>query len=293
MEMPEMDYEIRKSLYNKVDHIEPSSEIFTQILAGIENSKRRKIIKLDRKHYIAAFLCAVLIFSGTFMLSDNTRAFAKETLAAIQTIFIIDKNNNVVEKPTTYSFLQPAYNKNTQSSDSDLSKQMGVKVSFPARIYEDFKLQSKAEAVGFTKNIDYETFINLQSTTLQAFDNDQVFKNIEKYQPFRSVGATYSDDQGAKIGAVVYNEKIPIPDENINITGSVQTKVGNQNAKWISISYPVYPNNDITQKPTKVTSTSFLFWSIGDTTYQIWPMDNKLSMAETMKFAESFMAAQK
>lgn len=293
-EMSEIDYGIKRSLCYKVDQIEPSEENFTQILAGIENFQGWKTFNLGYKHYIAAFLCAVLIISGTFMLSDNTRAFAKETLVAIKTIFIMDKNHNVVEKPTTYSFLQPAYNKNTQLSDSDLSKQMGVKVSFPARFYEEFKLQRKAEAVGFTKNIDYETFRNLQNTAIQAFDNNEVFKSLEKYQPYRSVGAIYSNDQGAKMAAVVYNKKISISVENINITESVQTKVGNENAEWVSLSYPVYPEDDLTQKPTKVESTSFLFWSIGDTTYQIWPMDNKsLSMAETVKSAELFMAAQK
>ena len=294
MEMSELEYGIKKSLCHKVDKIEPSEENFAQILVGIGNSPGRKTFKIGNERYLAAFLCALLIISATFMLSDNTRAFAKETLSAIKTVFMIDKNNNVIEKPTTYSFLQPALNKNTQSSDSDLSKQMGVKISFPQEFYGDFKLEQKAEAVGFTRNIDYETFTNLQATALQAFDSNDVFKSLDKYQPYRSVGAIYSNKQGARISAVVYNRKIPITVENMNITDRVPTKVGNQDVEWISLSYPVYPDNDITKKPTTVASTSFLFWSIGETTYQIWPMDNKsLSMAETVKFAESYMAAQK
>lgn len=292
-EMSNLDYKIKRSLNDKVELLEPSEETFRHILNGIEDYRGRKTLNLGFKQYITAIMCAVVIISGAFMFSDNTRAFAMDTLAAIKTIFIIDENHNVIEKPTTYSFLQPAFNKNTQSSDSDLSKQMGINISFPEGFYKDFTLQWKAEAVGFTKNMDYETFRSLQNTAVQAFDNNEIFKGLEKYQPYRSVGAVYSNEQGDQIGAVIYNKKVSYHIENINITDTVQTKVGNQNAEWVSLKYPVYPQNDLTQKPINVLSTSMLFWSTGSNTYQIWPMNNKsLSMAETVKFAESFLATQ-
>lgn len=288
----EMDYRIKRSLCDKVDQTEPSEENFSHILNEIKNSRRGYVmINFSFKQYIAAIMCAFVILSGVFMFSDTTRALAMNTLAAVKTIFVMDKNQNVVEKPSTYSFLQPAFNKNTKSSDTELSKQMGIKVSFPERLIGGFTLQRKAEAVGFTKNMDYETDRSLQNIAVQAFDNNDIFKSLEKYQPFRSVGATYVNQQGDQIGAVIYNKKISPHVDNINIIETVQTKVANQNAEWLILKFPLYPGNDITQKPSSIVSTKMLFWTVGDITYQIWPMNNNaISMSDTVRFAESFIA---
>lgn len=291
----EIDGRIKMALLCKTNEILPSEETFTQILAGLEKSQARRIFNISHKRYIIAFMCATfMIFGTTLMLSVDARASAMEIINTVKSVFILDNNNKVVEKPAAEAFIKPAVSLTTHLSDAELSEKMGVKVSFPRTLYGEFNLQERAEAIGFTKSLDYETFGKLESDAVQAINNKEILKNLEKYQPWRSVGGIYKNAKGVMVYTAIFNKELTIPTENINITETIPTKIGEINAKWVSLSQPDYPGNDMTQKPVGEESAHLLIWSTNNTTYEILlKSDNTLSMAETVKIAESFLIAQK
>lgn len=291
----EIDNSIKQALLFKANAIELSAETFPKILAGIKKSQTQGRLQLGFKNYIAVVACLVIIiFGGSLALSVNARASAMEIIETIKTVFILDKNNNIVEKPTDYAFLQPAYSNTSLLSDSDISKKMGMQVFFPKTIAPDFNLTFKGEAVGFRKILNYETYRSLESDTIRAIDDEQVFKSLAKYQPYRSVGASYKNSKGDLVYVAIYNKKISIPRENFNIKETIQTKVGTTNAEWFHLSYPDYPNDDLTQKPVGEASVHLLLWSTNNTTYEILlKSDNTFSMEKVVKIAETFMNAPK
>ena len=289
----EIDGRIKMALLCRSNEILPSEETFTKILAGLEKPQTRRTFEMSHKRYIIAFMFGIFMVVGSsLMVSVDARASAMEIVNTVRSVFILDNNNKVIEIPANEAFIKPAVSLTTKLSDAELSEKMGVKVSLPTTLNGEFKLQERAEAIGFTNSLDYETYQTLD--VVHAINDKGILKNLEKYQPWRSVGGIYKNEKGVMIYTAIFNKELTIPTQTINIIETTPTKIGEINAKWVSVKQLVYPGNDMTKKPVGMESFHLLMWSSNNTTYEILvKSDNPLSMAEIVKIAEPFSIAQK
>lgn len=212
---------------------------------------------------------------------------------SVRTVFVLDKNEQVVEKSSDQVFITPAVTLNTELSDTALSKKMGIHVRFPQILNGNYKLQRKAEAVGFSLPLGYETFNDLQLKAEEAINNQEAFNSLKEYKPYRSVGGVYKNEAGLSFGLVIQDKSIPLSTENIKFTTTTAAHINDLDATWKGLSYPNYPDNDMTQKPDGIITTHILMWSKDNATYIILPLGNSnLSMQAVVSQAEAFMNAQ-
>jgi len=291
----EFDNRIKRELINKVDEVQFSQGIFFRVLAGVEQKRSYNYYFLGMKKYTLAAICVLFLIIGTtFTFSPDVRAVASGVVQSVRTVFVLNKDDQVVERPANQVFVTPACSLNTQLSDAELSKKIGLHFSFPPTINGDFNMQRKAEAVCFASPIDYETFINLQNKTEEAINNQDAFNSLKQYKPYHSVGAVYQNPSGLTVGLVIHESSVPLSTENMKITETMQTQVNYIDAKWIGLSYPDNSQQDLTQKPQGMISTHLLMWSANNATYEIIPINNThLSMEQTLSLAEAFMNLQK
>jgi hypothetical protein len=276
----------------------PEELLFNRILVGIAGAKtRNRKARYFKRLAVAAALAVLLCAGSVLIFSADARIVAAGAIQAIETVFTTNKSGQIVQKPANTAFYEPANVITTHQSDAELSKKMGVQVCFPktlaADIAVDFVLQYKADGVGLTKPIDYQSYQNIFSQITAAITDQHAFNSLWQYRPFRTVGGMYEDQQGRKAGFCVYNKLIPlyIP-EGVSVTDTVQTKVASYNAQWFGVSYLNYPNDDLTRKPTGMKTVHVLLWSSGNTTYEVLAVSPNLSMKEVVGLAEAFMKAQ-
>ena len=230
----------------------------------------------------------------TFAASDNARAVAVEVINNIKTVFIIDKDNNVIERPANEVLINPCISKTTDLSDEQLSEKMGIEICVPETFNGDFNLQNKAEVVAFNKTLSYETFDTIKDVTEKAINEENAFNSLHEYLPYRSVACTYKDSKGNIFNIAIMDTVIRVFSKNDDISEVAQTKVGNIKAQWIVKSFTDYNGKDMTQKPLGKKTAYALFWSTKCSTYSIVSIDDKpISMAEIVKIAEAFMKTQK
>lgn len=278
----------------KVDEINFSEGIFPEVLAGIEQQPSNHFLAYGIKKYVLVTICALFLFVGaTFTFSADARNAASGVVESVRTVFVLDKNEQVVEKSSDQVFITPAVTLNTELSDTALSKRIGIHVRFPQILNGNYKLQRKAEAVGFSLPLGYETFNDLQLKAEEAINNQEAFNSLKEYKPYRSVGGVYKNEAGLSFGLVIQDKSIPLSTENIKFTTTTAAHINDLDATWKGLSYPNYPDNDMTQKPDGIITTHILMWSKDNATYIILPLGNSnLSMQAVVSQAEAFMNAQ-
>ena len=293
----EKTYSFDKKIKNellKVDEINFSEGIFPQVLAGIKQQPSNHFLAYGIKKYVLVTICALFLLVGaTFTFSADARNAASGVVESVRTVFVLDKNEQVVEKSSDQVFITPAVTLNTELSDTALSKRIGIHVRFPQILNGNYKLQRKAEAVGFSLPLGYETFNDLQLKAEEAINNQEAFNSLKEYKPYRSVGGVYKNEAGLSFGLVIQDKSIPLSTENIKFTTTTTTHINDLDATWKGLSYPNYPDNDMTQKPDGIITTHILMWSKDNATYIILPLGNSnLSMQAVVSQAEAFMNAQ-
>ncbi|EPR09973.1 hypothetical protein [Ruminiclostridium papyrosolvens] len=285
---------IKRNISDKANEITVSEKNMQDILLEVRKRKKEKNLYTGFRKYAVAAVIALVFMVVTFAASDNARAIAVEVINNIKTVFIMDKDNNVIERPANEVLINPCLSKTTDLSDKELSEKMGIKICIPEIFYGDLKLQNKAEIVAFNKTLSYETFDTIKDVAEKAISEENAFNSLHEYLPYRSVGCTYRDGKGYIFNIAIMDTVIRVFSKNDDISEVAQTKVGNINAQWIVKSFTDYNGKDMTQKPLGKRTAYALFWSTNGSTYSIVSIDDKpISMNETVKIADAFMKTQK
>ncbi len=289
-----IDNIIKRNITDTANEITVSENKIQDILLEVRKRKKEKNLYTGFRKYAAAAVVALVFMIVTFAASDNARAVAVEVINNIKTVFIMDKDNNVIKRPANEVLINPCLTKTTDLSDKELSEKMGIEICIPEIFYGDLKLQNKTEIVAFNKTLTYETFDTIKDVAEKAISEENAFKNLREYMPYRSVGCTYVNGKGKIFNIAIMDTVIRVISKNDDISEVAQTKVGKINAQWIVKSFTEYNGKDMTQKPLGKKTAYALFWSVNGSTYSIVSIDDKsISMDETVKIAEAFMKTQK
>ncbi len=285
---------IKKNINETANEIEVSENSIQEILLEVNKRKKEKNLYTGFRKYAAFAVIAFVLIVVTFAASDNVRAIAVGFISNIKTVFIMDKDNNIIERPANEVLINPSISKSTSLNDKELSEKLGIKIRIPEKFHEDLYLQKKAEVVAFNKTLSYETFDTLKDVVENAINDENAFKSLHEYLPYRSVSCTYRNSKGNIFNIAVMDTSFKVISNNHNISKVVQTKVGNINAQWIVESFTDYKGKDMTSKPVGKRTANALFWTTKGSTYTIVTLDDKpMSMNETVKIAEAFMKTQK
>ncbi len=285
---------IKKNINDTANEIEVSENSIQKILLEVNKRKKEKNLYTGFRKYAAVAVIAFVLIVVTFAASDNARAIAVEFISNIKTVFIMDKDNNIIERPANEVLINPSISKATFLNDKELSEKLGIKIRIPEKFYKDLDLQKKAEVVAFNKTLSYETFDTLKDVVENAINDENAFKSLHEYLPYRSVSCTYRNSKGNIFNIAVMDTSFKVISNNHSISKVVQTKVGNINAQWIVESFTDYKGKDMTNKPVGKRTANALFWTTKGSTYTIVTLDDKpMSMNETAKIAEAFMKTQK
>lgn len=285
---------IKKNINDTANEIEVSENSIQKILLEVNKRKKEKNLYTGFRKYAAVAVIAFVLIVVTFAASDNARAIAVGFISNIKTVFIMDKDNNIIERPANEVLINPSISKSTSLNDKELSEKLGIKIRIPEKFYEDLNLQKKAEVVAFNKTLSYETFDTLKDVVENAINDENAFKSLHEYLPYRSVSCTYRNSKGNIFNIAVMDTSFKVISNNHSISKVVQTKVGNINAQWIVESFTDYKGKDMTNKPVGKRTANALFWTTKGSTYTIVTLDDKpMSMNETAKIAEAFMKTQK
>jgi hypothetical protein len=287
----EFDSIVKIELTYKANEIKASENSLRDIFLKIEKRQERGKIHINFRKLAAVACIAFTLFTATFVVSADARVLAANLIDNIKMVFVIDKNNNVVERPASEVFINPGITQMTTLNDEELSQKMGIKIRIPQTFYGEFNLQNKFDIVAFNKTLSYETFDKIKEIADKAINDKDAFQSLKEYKPYRSVGCTFKDSKGASVNICILDTIIHISTRNDDVSEIVKTKVGQINAEWIGISYTDYNRGDMTQKPVGKKSVHTLFWSTNNSTYMILPSQS-LSMDETIKIAEAFMKTQ-
>lgn len=292
---------IRLELKQVGNSLKPSNELYSDIMADMKDKKRgsigmlrNKFAYMGAKRFATALICLVLALGGiSYSLSGEFRAFAAETVDKIKTIFILDTSHNVVEKDMKQVPIQTIVSKQTTISDAELSNKVGFKVVFPDTLHSAFRMIAKSETLCLNK-IDYDIAQGIQNDALEAIDNMDKFKSLEKYDPVRGVSALYVNAAGGGIvvnivpDTIGYEKRVTASDSNTKIQDISGTKV-----YWQDLPVPVYPTvekdgqkqADWTQKPIKIETAHQLVWFSDDLFFSIIIGVNQDYSAQEMESA--------
>lgn len=285
---------IKKNINETANEIEVSENSIQEILLEVNKRKKEKNLYTGFRKYAAVAVIAFVLIVVTFAASDNVRAIAVGFISNIKTVFIMDKDNNIIERPANEVLINPSISKSTSLNDKELSEKLGIKIRIPEKFHEDLYLQKKAEVVAFNKTLSYETFDTLKDVVENAINDENAFKSLHEYLPYRSVSCTYRNSKRNIFNIAVMDTSFKVISNNHSISKVVQTKVGNINAQWIVESFTDYKGKDMTSKPVGKRTANALFWTTKGSTYTIVTLDDKpMSMNETVEIAEAFMKTQK
>lgn len=285
---------IKKNINDTANEIEVSENSIQEILLEVNKRKKEKNLYTGFRKYAAVAVIAFILIVVTFAASDNVRAIAVGFISNIKTVFIMDKDNNIIERPANEVLINPSISKSTSLNDKELSEKLGIKIRIPEKFHKDLYLQKKAEVVAFNKTLSYETFDTLKDVVENAINDENAFKSLHEYLPYRSVSCTYRNSKGNIFNIAVMDTSFKVISNNHSISKVVQTKVGNINAQWIVESFTDYKGKDMTSKPVGKRTANALFWTTKGSTYTIVTLDDKpMSMNETVEIAEAFMKTQK
>ncbi len=308
----DIDKVIQDSLTMGLNSCELKDEVFTKIkdnLSNPENKDRYGTFKIrfNRTNSLksaVSFMCGLIIFCIlSLVIFPEARVFASNTINTIKTIFIVN-GTNVVEVGQDEPVLNDGYNSgmSLNLSDSEISEKVGYNVVIPSTLSDDFNLFSKQIVLHLGTRISYETNERIRAICAKATLDDNEFENLKEYNPTRSLFGFYSNPEGEIYLTVSksvdkyngYVESLKKSEQNYK-----EIKIGDLDGFWLETKKAVYPNGDMTQKPSEIINTYNVYWVSKDLLYSMGTdvdmNTNRLSLSPEMgiRIAESFMASQK
>jgi hypothetical protein len=303
-----LDNSIKQELIIKAGEAKPSAEMLPRIInrieayeGGKENMLKDRMPNIMIKKLAIVSLCAVLLISGVmFTFSEDVRAAAMD---AIRTIFVLDKTEDgyaMVEKTDQDELFTLMASGVSTLSDEELAKKVGFQVSIPKELYGGYKLVEKREVVTTGKTVSYEASKQLGGEIQRAVKDDATFNSLSEYKPYRSVDGIYKNESEATITIDVLPTIGTGEPEGTEVT--LKTNAGNIKGLWVESAWPeygktgqlgLYSTTDVYTKPEGIVKVHSLRWELNGVRYYLNNQrDEKLTMEEAVKIAESFIAQQ-
>ena len=286
----DLDDKLVSNLKYRASLIVSDKDILPEILAAAEKRKHKNNGHFGINKYAAVILAAFITLGGVIAVFPSTGARAVD---AVKTVFVMDKNSNIIEKKDYEAYLNPSVGKRTSLSDEELSKKIGVAFNFPQNL-ADYKLDSKCDFIGLKKQVDYATYDKLSMVMSNAISDEEAFKSLEKYDPSRNVGAYYKNSAGNTACMSISNYIEQLPDEILDLTEKAQQiSINGQNVSWIALDFPNYDGANMTKKPDGRIKEHILYWNANNATYVVEPLQGEqLNYEDAIKIAQDFIAAQ-
>lgn len=123
MAMPEFDNRIKRALVCKANEIQPSDEIFSKILAGLEKKQAHCPLTKSSKYGLIALICAVSLLAGSLLIIPlDLKTSALELINGAKTVFTFDQNSQVTEKKGDGAFNHPTKDNTRFGNDGSSRK---------------------------------------------------------------------------------------------------------------------------------------------------------------------------
>ncbi len=305
--MNEFDLLIKNSINDQIcpDNIDVDKS-YSDLEAKLLNSEGSKI-KTYRFNYInfkktvAISMCSLLCVCTVLISTSATiRAVALNALDTVKMIFVQDDNTGeIVQKPASEVYLNYNIGANTNLDDSEISKKVGYKISYPKQVGD--AILSYKSLVVRCKNVPYNLDTKTYQMMLKAVENNDVLSKLSEYKPVRFTLGTYVKDNSSVAIATSPAKNLKFdPDKNTTVE---EVNIGDIKGMWIKSTEPLYPlkrdihdmtSYDLTSKPTLEKSFK-LSWELNGINYEFFthPTEEPLSKEKSIEFAKDFMATQK
>ncbi len=297
---------IKKDLIEKASEVKLPDEMISKMMNRIENKGGNHNMLKDRIHntmmkkWVVVSICGILATTAMmYTFSEKAWALALDAVGTIKTIFVLEKSGKeykIVEKSATDPLISPTYVRTSKLSDEEISKKLGFTVTFPEKLYGEYKHRDKGEGVGIQSQISEEMMRQLESVMIDAIDDDTAFNGLSEYKPYRFAFANYIDNKNHHICISIHDAEASVPIENYSTV--VKTKIGNKDAIWTEMIFPDYEHimengvgrSNLFQKPESIVKMNYLIWESNGVRYTINDVKGQeLLMKEAVKIAESFM----
>lgn len=308
----DIDSVIKDSLTMRLDSFELREEVFTRVQANLSNPKKRNEYRSFKIHYnrtnsfksVVSFMCGLVILcSLSLVIFPEARVFASNTINTIKTIFVLD-GAKIVEVGQDFPLLNNGYNNgiSLNLNDSEIEEKVGYQVVIPSSLSDEFYLFSKQIVLHLGKSVSYETNERIQPICEKATVDDIELEKLKEYNPSRSLVGFYSNQDGEICLMVMkspdkYKEFVDYLKKSNN--NYEEIKIGDSEGFWAELKKPVYPDGDMTQKPSEIISSYIVCWVYNDLLYYMGTdvdmSTNRLNLSPEMgiRIAESFMASQR
>lgn len=161
---------------------------------------------------------------------------------------------------------------------------LGYKVYFKDTIENKYSLDYVSLGVGLSKKISQQKFTLLEKNIYKSIDNDEIFKKLSEYNPYRQIGAIYSNNTKSKVIVVatmptsIFNL---VEDQNLESTKQKPTSITslklNNRILYLRAGYT---------EPDKQS----LSWENEGITYIVFQIQNQtISKEEMIEIAENVM----
>lgn len=303
---------IRKELTSRASEVEISDLMLNSITYRIENDNggdrsmlKDKFQSVIMRKWIVISLAAVLVICGAmFTFSSDVRAATISVMDKIKTIFVLEESQGeykIVETTSEDPIFSLACSRTTRLRDEELASKMGFNFTFPKTLSGGYNYEHKSEGVGINKIVSAETSEKLQSDMLKAIDDESAFNSLSEYNPYRTIDAAYKKEGNVIFISLLPSDAMILEQSGRNIPTDIETSVGDAKALWIEVRYPNYKHisengvgqSDLYTKPDGILMEHRLIWDYNGVRYSIGTyLQFELTMEETVKIAEAFMAAQ-
>ncbi|MDD7793486.1 hypothetical protein [Clostridium sp. 'White wine YQ'] len=301
-----LEDDIKLILEAKTEKVKLSKEMFSNIVKRLENNKEESKFIIPRgifRRSIAASLSGICILMFIlFITSGEIRTFAYETANNIKSIFVLDKYKDgykLAQKTTSEEVLMPTFTQSTKLNDEELSNKLGFKVVFPSSLKDGYEYYGRAESVGINKKVSDEVSEKLQGKLQKAINDENTFKDLKDYLPFRSVFGMYKDKNGNIIYLTMTSSEIKVRSDDAETSNKVE--LNKCDAYWIQEVEPDYTltneegifKADIHIRPENITKKHFLTWQYRGVNYYLNTYKaEEIKLEDAVKMANSFMEQQ-
>jgi hypothetical protein len=293
--------DIKLILEAKAEKVKLSKEMFSNIAMRLENNKEENNFIIPRSIAVSIsgiFICMLILF----ITSGEIRTFAYETVKNIKSIFVLDKYNDeykLVQKSTSEEVLMPTFTQISNLTDEELTNKLGFKVVFPRSLKDGYEYYGRAETVGINKKVSEEVSEKLQAKLQKAINDENIFKDLKEYLPFRSVFAMYKDNNENIVYLSMVASEIKVRGVDDEAADKVELNKGD--AYWAQEVEPNYTSTneagvfkaDLHIKPEKITKKHFLTWQYRGVNYYLNTYKaEEIKLEDAVKIANSFMETQ-
>jgi hypothetical protein len=258
----------------------------------------------NRKIISTTLGCILIAFVLLFTFSGNIRSLAADTIERIFVLAQAGNDTKVVDKPMDEVDFTYCCSNRTFLSENELEQKLGYSVHFPEILYGDYKLEDKSLNVSLGKKIKRAVYQDqdIEMIMGKALEDDSELKKLMEYDAYRSISASYRNQNGSRISIYIEPMQEANRIDEIKKYYSVEdVDINNLNGIWVKYKYPEYEEkieNDViiidrSKPPVNIIDTYSLRWETEDVSYHMEAFKNhNISIKKAIKIAESFQIIQ-